>query len=179
MFFKLGNGTDVVLTFWILCCRLAVIFLVIAPLVLWIWSLIEQKGKEDGVKRIMFGYWQVIFPGAGLHWTLPSACSAAILQSWHISWQPAVLQTACTCHAGNQVDQNLCSCRLLHSSCGRSISRLLLSQSALPQQHWCRYEFKVCHGNGSQCCRSFGDPGTARLEVAQVPQLSLAFCCRS
>lgn len=39
--------------------RLAVVFLVLAPLALWIWSLIAQPGREDAVKRIMFGYWQV------------------------------------------------------------------------------------------------------------------------
>ena len=39
--------------------RLAVVFFVAAPLVIWIWSLVVQTGKDDAVKRIMFGYWQV------------------------------------------------------------------------------------------------------------------------
>ena len=38
--------------------RLAVVFLVLMPLVLWIWSLVEQTDDKDAIKRILFGYWQ-------------------------------------------------------------------------------------------------------------------------
>ena len=47
--------------------RLAVVFFVTLPLLLWIWSLVKQKGKEDAVKRIMFGYWQA---ASLLMWTV-------------------------------------------------------------------------------------------------------------
>ena len=42
-------------------------FFVTLPLLLWIWSLVKQKGKEDAVKRIMFGYWQA---ASLLMWTV-------------------------------------------------------------------------------------------------------------
>ena len=47
--------------------RLAIVFFVALPLLLWIWSLIKQKGKDDAVKRIMFGYWQA---ASLLMWTV-------------------------------------------------------------------------------------------------------------
>ncbi|KAK9865246.1 hypothetical protein WJX84_001769, partial [Apatococcus fuscideae] len=47
--------------------RLALIFFVTVPLVLWIWSLRAEQGKEDAIKRIMFGYWQA---ASLLMWTV-------------------------------------------------------------------------------------------------------------
>ena len=31
---------------------------VLIPLAIWAWSLVGQQGREDALKRIMFGYWQ-------------------------------------------------------------------------------------------------------------------------
>jgi hypothetical protein len=47
--------------------RLAVLFNVLMPLALWIWSLRAQTGKDDAIKRIMFGYWQA---ASLLMWTV-------------------------------------------------------------------------------------------------------------
>ncbi|KAK9824909.1 hypothetical protein WJX74_005342 [Apatococcus lobatus] len=47
--------------------RLALIFFVTAPLVLWVWSLRVQTGRDDAIKRIMFGYWQA---ASLLMWTV-------------------------------------------------------------------------------------------------------------
>ena len=58
--------------------RLAVLIFVATPLVIWLWSLIEQKGPQDAIKRIMFGYWQV-------DEALTRLAQKTCLQFWHTS----------------------------------------------------------------------------------------------
>jgi Protein of unknown function (DUF3177) len=38
--------------------RIAVALFVVAPLFLFVWSLAEQRGADDAVKRILMGYWE-------------------------------------------------------------------------------------------------------------------------
>ena len=66
MIFVLGTNFAAILDAMVksckCCCRLAVLIFVAAPLAIWLWSLLAQKGAQDAVKRTMFGYWQVAEP---------------------------------------------------------------------------------------------------------------------
>lgn len=66
--------------FWFLriICRFAVLVFVATPLAIWLWSLVAQKGTQDAVKRIMFGYWQVC------KWVFPATDNFNLCLSWVI-----------------------------------------------------------------------------------------------